>query len=49
MNKHQKNHCLSEEERKQLFAEIIPILEKKTLEEINLTLQLISIKETKQS
>ncbi|MDN4493786.1 hypothetical protein [Ureibacillus aquaedulcis] len=47
MNKHQKTCCLSEAERKLLKAEIIPIIEKKTLEEIKLALQLIGIKETK--
>ncbi|MFC7685051.1 hypothetical protein ACFQU5_03660 [Ureibacillus sp. GCM10028918] len=49
MNEHKKRFCLTEDERKQLMAEINPILEKKSLEEIKLALQLINIKNMKQT
>ncbi|WP_156967328.1 hypothetical protein [Ureibacillus sinduriensis] len=40
-------YCLSEDERKQLAAEIIPILKSSTVEEIKLV-QLIAMKEQSQ-
>lgn len=42
-------YCLSEDERKLLAAEIIPILKSNTVEEIKLALQLIAIKEMKRN
>ena len=41
------NNLLSEEERKKFLAEIIPIVEKKSIEEIEKALQQILLKEAK--
>ncbi|QCR32238.1 hypothetical protein [Lysinibacillus sp. SGAir0095] len=44
MNNDEKNDRLSEVERKKLMAEILPILEKKSQEEIKFALHLLTLK-----
>ena len=46
MNEIENNYRLSEEERKQLIAEIMPFLENKSKEEIELAFQLIALNGT---
>lgn len=47
MTEHGKIHCLSELERKRVFAEMMPILESYTKGEIQFALQQLTNKEMK--
>jgi len=47
MIEHEKNSSLSDEERKQFMAEMMPILEKNSMEEIEMALQQLILKQLK--
>lgn len=49
MNVHEKNNGLSEEERQHFRAEIIPILEKKSITEIEMAMQQLFLKEIRKT